>query len=70
MRIYLLLEAGVLRFEVSAPLLPNVKVSTSLAGQGWAGLGLGDWVVGDKTLAGYKRVESSAPASASLFCFK
>ena len=67
MRIYLLLEAGVLRFEVSALLLPNVKVSTSLAGLGWAGL---SWVVGDKTLADYKRVESSAPASASLFCFK
>ena len=67
MKIYLLLEAGVLRFEVSALLLSNVKVSTSLAGLGWAGLG---WVVGDKTLAGYKRVESSAPASASLFCFK
>ena len=37
MRIYLLLEAGVLRFEVSALLLSNVKVSTSLAGLGWAG---------------------------------
>ena len=47
MKIYLLLEAGVLRFEVSALLLSNVKVSTSLAGQGWAGLGWGwGWVTG------------------------
>ena len=57
-------EAGVLRFEVSALLLSNVNTKPPPHYQGRAGL------VGDKTLAGYKRVESSAPASASLFCLK
>ena len=60
-------EAGVLRFEVSALLLSNVNTKSLPHYQGRAGLA---GLVGDKTLAGYQRVESSAPASTSLFCLK